>query len=400
MGVSSVHLCMRGGKSKESYYEYAGTLQSNLNEFYWPKLSAAIATAFPNMYIPYHPGNADDNIASTCKLAVADLGCSCAMNTINVMRFVVKCLRAQRLMNTTSASSTIIQVFFNDVASNDFNTLFGLLDASVHPNHADSVANGVDDDNGKEHFYTCAVPGTFHARLFPPASLHVAFSSLALHNLSQVPKSIQDPTSPAWNEGGIWTLEDCKPETIEEYKKQFLKDFVRFLRHRSKELVHGGLLFCVMIAAKEHPPHKSEGFNKIYTILQNAWRELVAEGLMDKDTLDTFNLPRFTPTLDDIREAVAACGGAFEIIELEYSDVENSSKHVWDTMAAADAHMWGNTCVMMLRNFAGSLIEAHLGLDKSDLLMERVKQLASADFEHAPSHVRFMSAIVLALLRS
>lgn len=92
----------------------------------------------------------------------------------------------------------------------------------------------------------------------------------------QVPEAVQDRNSPAWNEGGIWVLQGCKPETVQEYKKQFQKDFGQFLQYRSEELVSGGLLFCVMIASKERPPYTRMQMG-LYTNLQIAWKELVSE---------------------------------------------------------------------------------------------------------------------------
>ncbi|KAL0409410.1 UNVERIFIED_CONTAM: Farnesoic acid carboxyl-O-methyltransferase, partial [Sesamum radiatum] len=49
-------------------------------------------------------------------------------------------------------------VFFNDKVGNDFNTLFSSLPS-------------------ERLYYATGVPGSFHGRLLPKASLHFAYSS-------------------------------------------------------------------------------------------------------------------------------------------------------------------------------------------------------------------------------
>ncbi|KAI5060754.1 hypothetical protein GOP47_0025174 [Adiantum capillus-veneris] len=248
----------------------------------------------------------------------------------------------------------------------------------------------------------CGLPGSFYSSLFPGRYLHIGLCTLALHNLSQVPDAVQDPRSSAWNENGTWILEGCKPETAAAYKRQFAKDFTCFLRHRSQELVPGGLLFCVMIASSIDGTSTSlpkRDHHQLQTNLQIAWRQLVSEGLLEQESLDTFNMPLFTPTMDEVKEVV--CGNAlqaeFEVVELEFVEIERAPAHLWVQTAAADAQTWGRTCEMMVRNFVGSLIQPHLGLAKFELLMERFRHLAAADDEVYRSSL--MRLIVLALSR-
>nr|POE67091.1 isoform 2 of probable s-adenosylmethionine-dependent methyltransferase at5g38100 [Quercus suber] len=76
------------------------------------------------------------------------------------------------------------QVFFNDHASNDFNTLFASL-----PPERPSFATGV--------------PGSFHGRLFPDFSLDFVHSSFGLQWLSKVPEELLNKNSAAWNKGRV-----------------------------------------------------------------------------------------------------------------------------------------------------------------------------------------------------
>lgn len=78
-------------------------------------------------------------------------------------------------------------VLFNDHASNDFNTLF----ASLPPDRP---------------YYAAGVPGSFHGRLFPEASLHVVHSAHPLPWLGKLPEELLDANSPAYNKGRVYYI--------------------------------------------------------------------------------------------------------------------------------------------------------------------------------------------------
>ncbi|KAL2496687.1 S-adenosyl-L-methionine-dependent methyltransferase superfamily protein [Forsythia ovata] len=107
-------------------------------------------------------------------------------------------------------------VYFNDRTSNDFNTLFALLPF-------------------ERQYHAAGVPGSFHDRQLPMASLHLAYSSCTLHWLSEVPKEVMDHLSPAWNKGRILYYGD-KKEVFNAYAHQFAEDLNSFLKARAQEL--------------------------------------------------------------------------------------------------------------------------------------------------------------------
>ena len=107
-------------------------------------------------------------------------------------------------------------VYFNDVVSNDFNTLF----SSFPPNRGYEVA---------------AVPGDFHRRLLPPSSIHFAYSSCSLHWLTEAPKATEGLKSLFWSGGE-------KEEVYESYLGQCERDLESFLKCRAVEMVEGGIM--------------------------------------------------------------------------------------------------------------------------------------------------------------
>ncbi|KAK4422840.1 Loganic acid O-methyltransferase [Sesamum alatum] len=159
---------------------------------------------------------------------IADFGCSTGNNSFAAMKIVTEAIK--RKFETDGQTSQIpdFQVFFNDKAANDFNTLF----SSLPP---------------KRLYYATGVPGSFHGCVLPKASVHFAYSSCTLHWLSEVPKEVADKTSPAWNKGKIHYF-GARKEVLEAYSNQYGKDVEAFLNSRAEELVAGGLMALLVPA--------------------------------------------------------------------------------------------------------------------------------------------------------
>lgn len=151
---------------------------------------------------------------------IADFGCSTGNNSFQAMHIIIEAIKRKH----ESLNRNILEfyVYFNDVVTNNFDTLF----SSLPPNRNYSVA---------------AVPGDFHHRLLPPSSIHFAYSSWSLHWLSEVPKAVADVGSPAWNGGEILYTRERK-EVCDAYLDQFSRDLESFLNSRAVEMVDGGVM--------------------------------------------------------------------------------------------------------------------------------------------------------------
>ncbi|XVF82083.1 hypothetical protein PTKIN_Ptkin16aG0015500 [Pterospermum kingtungense] len=169
------------------------------------------------------------SLASSEPLRIADLGCSYAPNTIVAIQNIIESIECK--FQSHGVISPEFQVFFNDQVTNDFNSLFASLPVG-------------------RKYYTAGVPGSFHDRLFPKASLHFVYSSAALLWLSKVPEGVVDRTGPAWNKGRIH-YRDAPKEVFEAYSDQFAKDMDSFLKARVKELAPGGLMALVIPASQD-----------------------------------------------------------------------------------------------------------------------------------------------------
>lgn len=165
---------------------------------------------------------------------IVDLGCAAGPNTFVAVENIVELVKLKCQFHGLDPDGLEFQVFFNDLVSNDFNLLFKTIPSN-------------------KEYYASGVPGSFHGRLFPPASLHFAYSSHALAHLSKVPDELLDISSPAWNKGKVYFTSSPK-EVGEAYTRQFAKDMESFLKARALELVPGGLMAFLLTSC--HPDTK------------------------------------------------------------------------------------------------------------------------------------------------
>ncbi|KAK4426680.1 Loganic acid O-methyltransferase [Sesamum alatum] len=177
---------------------------------------------------------------------IADFGCSTGHNSFLAIQMITRSIQKKIQSERLVSQVPDFYVFFNDQVTNDFNTLFG----SLPP---------------KRHYQAIGLPGSYHGRLLPKASLHFAYSSWALQWLSQVPKAVIDPSSTAWNKGRVHYL-GARQEVVDAYSSQHAKDVEAFLEARAQELVSGGLMALVIPAAT---PKSAEDPNTSYTDIQS-----------------------------------------------------------------------------------------------------------------------------------
>ena len=179
---------------------------------------------------------------------IADLGCSVGPNTFTAIHNILEAVQQKYLQGHNSSSQMPeFQVYFNDHATNDFNTLFSSLPA-------------------ERQYFTAGVPGSFHGRLFPNSSLHFVHSSLALHWLSTIPKELLDNNSLAWNRRRVHYT-NAPNEVYNVYRARFAEDMINFLDARAMELVVGGLMVLIMPSVPNDVPLSQMPIGVVYDLL-------------------------------------------------------------------------------------------------------------------------------------
>lgn len=203
--------------------------------------------------------------SSNNTIRIADLGCATGPNACFHIHYILEAIKHKFTSQSTNPNTKTtlmpsFQVFFNDLPSNDFNTLFATL-----PNDRDYSA--------------CGVPGSFYGTLFPEASIHFAYSVHAHHFLSKAPQELQEKGSRAWNKGRVHYASACE-EVVEAYKRQFGEDARKFLEGRAREIVGGGMLVIVMQGVPEGMPHSEIPIGMMYDCMGDILKDMANEVML------------------------------------------------------------------------------------------------------------------------
>ncbi|XP_059451292.1 loganic acid O-methyltransferase-like [Corylus avellana] len=285
-----------------------------------------------------------NELISSAKLFnIADLGCSVGPNTIIVVENIIESVKLKyQSFCHNNQGALEFQVFFNDIPSNDFNVLFKSFPSD-------------------RQYYAAGVPGLFQGRLFPKASLHFVHCSYALHWLSKIPKELTNKTSPAWNKGRIYPA-NASDDVWEAYSAQFAKDIESFLNARAQELVSGGLMALIISCLPDGSSVKffDLGFNDL---LEKCLNQMVVEGVVSEDMVDSFNLPQYHPSKQEVCTLIQR-NLCFSIERMEPL-VRPARKGIAPTVEMV---------ISTLRAVYQEIIAGHFGDDIIDELFDRLKK--------------------------
>ncbi|WCJ24975.1 S-adenosyl-L-methionine-dependent methyltransferases superfamily protein [Euphorbia peplus] len=268
-------------------------------------------------------------------LSMADLGCSSGPNTLVVTAEIIGTV--EKLCRKIGHESPEYQVFLNDLPGNDFNTIFRSLPSL---NQESCFFNGV--------------PGSFYGRLFPTNSLHFVHSSYSLMWLSQVPEMVES------NKGNIYMAESSPESVLKAYYNQFKKDLSTFLVCRSKELVASGHMVLTFLGRRSEDPSSNECCY-IWQLLATVLNQMVSEGVIEEESLDSFNIPQYTPSPFEVKSEIVK-EGSFSIDRLEVSEI-NWNAYYDDPIVSEQHKDQGYNVASCMRAVAEPLLVAHFGFD-------------------------------------
>ncbi|PIN07490.1 Loganate O-methyltransferase [Handroanthus impetiginosus] len=304
---------------------------------------------------------------NTKPFQIADFGCSTGHNSFPAMQIITEAVERKFQAEGLTSQIPDFHVLFNDQVMNDFNTLFQSLPT-------------------QRNYHAAGVPGPFHGRLLPKASLDFAYSSCALNWLSEVPKAVTDSTSPAWNKGKVHYT-GARQEVFEAYSNHYANDIESFIEARAEELVNGGLMALLVPAV---PAFKN--VETSYTtptemdLIGSCLTDMAKKGLFSKEKVDSFNFPLYF-TIPEELKAIIQRSHSFTIERMEI--LNNPGKR---TLPTADAR-----ATYLRAVFEGLLIN-HFGSEVMDELFNRyTKKLAASQSFLDPDNEK--SIIIFVLLK-
>ncbi|CAJ2635633.1 unnamed protein product [Trifolium pratense] len=152
---------------------------------------------------------------------------------------------------------------------------------------------------------------------------------------------------------------------LEAYYKQFQRDFSIFLNCRAEELVEGGRMVLTCLGRKSDDPSSKEGCY-ILELLAMVLNEMVLQGIIKDDKLNTFNIPWYTPSPSEVKLQVVT-EGSFSIDRLEVFEVNwntlNNEKTFDSEVEISDGYIvaQGMRVAQGIRAIFESLLVSHFG---------------------------------------
>uniref|UniRef100_A0A0D9XQY4 Jasmonate O-methyltransferase n=1 Tax=Leersia perrieri TaxID=77586 RepID=A0A0D9XQY4_9ORYZ len=244
-----------------------------------------------------------------------------------------------------------VQFFLNDLPRNDFNQIFQLLEQFERSIAQNCACKGLQPPP----HYIVGVPGSFYTRLFPCNSVHLFHSSFSLMWLSQVPEHLDGNM----NEGNIHIGETTPLSVAKLYQDQFEKDFSRC---GTKNLSQVAIYMVLTVPGrKSNDMFHAGGMTIAFELLSKALHTLVAKGHVEKGELDSFNVPIYLPSADELRQLVQKNElldiGDIHIISTSWNPMDDDLGPAVDGAAAAQAA--GKSISATLRAGMESLIMSH-----------------------------------------
>ncbi|XP_057990577.1 probable jasmonic acid carboxyl methyltransferase 2 [Hevea brasiliensis] len=289
------------------------------------------------------------------KFAIVDMGCSSGPNALQAISIMINSIFT--LCKEKGHNSPELLVFLNDLPGNDFNSVFRSL-----PQFYEKLKEQKGLDLGT--CFISGVPGTFYGRLFPSEALNFVHSSSSLHWLSQVPEGIEN------NKGNIYMSETSPKNVFEAYLDQFQRDFSLFLSCRAMELKANGQMILTLLGRSSFDPICNDCVQFWY-LLTKSLLEMSREGLIEKDNVDSFNLPWYTPFSREVIEIIEM-ESSFEINNMKTfgmnwdpNDNDENQDYVFDKSTS------GENVASCVRAALESLLASHFGEATIDELFSR-----------------------------
>jgi hypothetical protein len=285
--------------------------------------------------------------ASAGPVTIVDYGASQGRNSMAPMATAIDLVRADD-------AQLPVQVVHTDLPSNDFTSLFGLLDQDP-----------VSYLKGRQNVFPSAIGRSYFDAILPPGSVDLGWSSNALHWMSRNPIDVADH---GW---GIFSRSAQARAAVETV---LAEDWLAFLKARAVELRPGGRLICQFMGRGPD----SHGFE---WMAGNFWQSIVdmeKEGLLSANETLRMTAPSAGRSTDQIRAPFDA--ELVPELELEHLAAIPSPDPYWDAyQRSGDAAELGRQWATMMgaANGPNFLARVDASRDRDALLASLVQRVAN-----------------------
>jgi SAM dependent carboxyl methyltransferase len=302
---------------------------------------------------------------------IADYGSSQGLNSLAPMRLAIESVRRR------SSAIRPILIYHVDQPSNDFNSLFELLDAS--PDRYSLIDPNV---------FPCAIGRSFYESVLPPNSVHVGWSAYAAMWITRIPALIP----------GHFAFQRSAGEVRAAWERQGAEDWETFLSLRARELRPGG---CLVVSV---PGVDENGASVFERVLDHANAELLAmvnEGAITAEERRRMALNVWPRRMSEL-VAPFAVGGRFQSLALNATETRLLSDTAWacyekdgdvETLATKHAMFFRAVFTPTLASFLGAVRagEPSASVAFADRLTRGLKCRLAND----PSHINSLVQIVV-----
>ncbi|KAL6596980.1 hypothetical protein ACP70R_047114 [Stipagrostis hirtigluma subsp. patula] len=242
--------------------------------------------------------------------------------------------------------------------------------------------SGTSEQKGqtKPSYYVSGTPGSYYNRLFPRQSVHLFHSSYCLQWRSQVPEGLEAWSSEAQlNEDNIYIARTTPPFVVKRYQEQFHMDFSLFLKLRHEELVSGGQMVLIFPGRKDEDVYNGD-LNKLFGLVVRSLQSLVDKGLVEKEKLESFNLPVYGPSVAEVKEVVMQSHmfnmNHIKLFEANWDPCDDSEGD-----DVQDSARSGVNVAKCIRSVLKTLIACHFGETIVDALFTEFARLVAKHLE-------------------
>lgn len=319
-------------------------------------------------------------------MTVVDLGCSSGENTLLFVSNVIEaiCCNCDKLRGNLVE----LQFFLNDLPGNDFNHVFQSLERfkeSIAVNHKRETL---------PPFYIAGLPSSYYTKLFPRQSVHLFHSSYCLHWRSELLDGLAAKREMYLNKGNIYIAKTTPPYVVKIYQEHFQKDMLLFLKLRYEELVLDGQMVLTFLGRKTEDVYNGD-LSQLYGLIAQSLEYLVEEGLLERERLNSFNMPFYGPSVTEVKTVIKQSG----LFDINHVKLLESNWDPCDNSESNDMHdplQSGINVSKSLRAVMEPLLTSHFGESVLDVLFDKFAYNVT---EHLVREKTKYSIIVLSLKR-